>query len=127
MEKETYAAVLRLVNPEQNKGFSISYTLPNTNKPTVIRWDEKNNYEAQVPTKITYVDDHKKTVLWQENYALNILNSYGVKKAKKPELQLLEFVKELNRPVFDKNSFTEDKFAPEEVTESSKETKPKGK
>jgi len=96
MAQETYAAILRLVNPEVNKGFSVSFTFPNASKPTTFTWDAKNGYQTEVPTKTTYVDDHKRTVVFHTNYAKDVLNAYG-KSAKKKELRLLEFVKECKR------------------------------
>lgn len=128
MAKETYAAVLRLANPEVNKGFEVSFNLPNSNKPTKFVWNEKNKFEAEIPTVVTYVDDHKKKVVFHENYAKALLDAYGVKS--KGKLKLLEFVRELTREEFEEKPFS--KFAdveqPKPVdTEVQKESKPKGK
>jgi hypothetical protein len=134
MAKETYAAVLRLVKPEINKEFAVSFTLPNSNKPTTFTWDKKGNYEVEVPTKITYVDDHKQKKVFSENYAKSLLASYGV--GTKAKMPFLEFVREFKRDEYVQPDFpvktvesVEEKpleSPVESVTESSKETKPKG-
>lgn len=100
MAKETYAVVIKA-----NTAFEVHYTLPNTNKPTVIAWNEKNKFQAEVPTRITYKDDvagRKVTMVFSENYARHLLDVYGVKSpvAIKKKRAVLEFVKELKRDDF---------------------------
>lgn len=132
MAQETYAAVLRLVNPEKNKGFSVSFSLPNSNKPTTYTWNEKNNFEAEIPTKITYLDDHKKRQVFAENYAKNLLQAYGV--GTKAKMPVLEFVRECKRDEYVQPDFpvtrvepvkAEAEEKPESVTEIPKENKKK--
>ena len=118
MAKETYAAVLRLTNPEKNGGFEVSYTLPNTNKPTRYVWNQKNNFEAEIPTKVVYSDDFKKKVVFHENYALFLMEQYGVKG--KGQVKVLEFVKELKRDEFEQETFPKH-ILPEQPKESEKE------
>ena len=131
MAKETYAAVLRLVDPEKNHNFRVGYTLPNTNKPTTYVWNKDNNYEVEVPTKVVYTDDFKKKVVFHENYALFLIESYGVKG--KGKTKVLEFVKELKRDEFEKEAFPKHIFPEQpkevekEVPEVQEDSKPKGK
>jgi hypothetical protein len=126
MAQEVVGAILRLVEPEKNKGFDVSFNLPSTNKLTKFSWNKGNNFETEVPTKITYKDDHKKTVVFHENYAKFLLDVYGVKSksAVKKGLGVLEFVKEVKREQFQENAFgvTEPEPAQEE---SEKKTKGK--
>jgi len=135
MAQETYAAVLRLVNPEVNKEFSVSFTLPNSNKPTTFTWNKKNNFEAEIPTKITYVDDHKRRQVFAENYAKDILNNYGV--GKKVKMPVLEFVRECKRDEYHQPDFpvardfpkpveVKVESVPEVHEETKEENKPKG-
>ena len=115
MAQETIAAVLRLKNPKENKAFEVAFTLPNSSKPTIYRWDEKNKFETEVPTKITYLDDHKKTVVFHTNYAKTLLDFYP---------KFLEFVKEVKREEFVEKAF--DAFAtvvPEVESKPEKEKK----
>ena len=101
MAQETFAAVLRLKNAENNKEFKVSFTLPNSSKPTWYSWDAKNKFEAQIPTKVTYLDDHKKQVLFHTNYAKTLLEAYP---------NLLEFVKEVKRDEFVETPFPKSDF-----------------
>lgn len=128
MAQETYAAILRLVNPEVNKEFSVSFTLPNSNKPTTYTWNKKNNYEAEIPTKITYIDDHKKKQVFAENYAKDILRSYGF--GTKVKMPVLEFVRECKRDEYRQPDFPAPKpvEAKQETTvaDVNEESKSKG-
>lgn len=130
MAQETYAAILRLVNPEVNKGFSVSFSLPNSNKPTTFVWNKENKFQAEIPTKITYVDDHKRTQVFRTNYAKDLLDAYGV--GSKGKVKVLDFVKECKREEFTAKDFPEPKVFPEpkpevESVTESKEIKKKDK
>jgi len=128
MAKATVGAVLRLANPDVNKGFETSIFLPNSNKPLVFKWNKENKFEASIPTKITYKDDFGNQKVFRENYAKELLDAYGVGSANAKQ-KLLEFVKKVEKDEFPTDAF--DTFAApkevveqkEEVTESPKETK----
>jgi len=128
MAQETYAAVLRLVNPEVNKGFAVSFTFPNTNKPTEFVWNKANNFEAEIPTKTTYINDFKQKVVFHTNFAKDVLENYGVHG--KGKVKVLEFVKECKRDEYVQQDFPVSQKVEPSVKASvpeTKETKKEGK
>lgn len=114
MAKKTVGAVI-----ESSAGaFSTSVHLPiRRNSELKYDWNEKNGFKVTVPTKVEYKDDFGNTVVFHENYAKFLLESY----------KHLKFVEEVTEDEFEAKAF--DKFAPKEkavetpVEPSSEETK----
>jgi len=127
MAKETVAVVIK------SKGdFEIDFTLPNTNKPTRVIWNKGNGFQAEVPTRITYVEtvgSQKVTKVFSENYARHLLDAYGVKApiAIKKGRAMLEFVKEIKREDFVEEFPEAKESVSEPVPEAEQEKKTKGK